>query len=338
LTGTTSYKIYNTGTTETVCVFNPRPTFVQNTPWQFLSAYTDCAECLFIPPSPTPTQTPSNTPTPSITPTISLTPSVTASPTPTSNPYCYTIQGSTTYYGECYFCPNTYNSFTDWFIRFFDGCNGTQIPAPLNMNVIAHYSDGSTQNTFIPAGGTGDYFIASSQVECGFPPECTEFRSPTFEYADVIPVVGTITECCTGPTPTPTSPTQTPTSQTPTPTPTPSVTPPVGEKSLVIYATDAAVTRQNVTLYYTVNYGPSFNIPGATATLLPISCSQIYTIPGLSAGDVITINTSLNCAIEGTQGFLSCPSITSYNLNYTYVIDAPSTQAISLTVDTSIIP
>ena len=83
LTGTTSYKLYNTGTTQTVCVFNPQPTFVQLTPWQFLSAYTNCEECEFIPPTQTPTNTPSNTPTPSITPTISVTPSITPSPTPT---------------------------------------------------------------------------------------------------------------------------------------------------------------------------------------------------------------------------------------------------------------
>ena len=200
LTGTTSYKIYNTGTTESVCIFNPKPTFIQNTPWQYLSAYTDCAECEFIPPSPTPSNTPTNTPTPSITPT-----------------------------------PN-------------------------------------------------------------------------------------------------------PTSVTPTQTPTPTETPPGGGKSLVIYVRDEAVTQQTVTLYYTVNYGPSSNIPGATSVILPITCTQIYTIPGLSLGDVVIINTSINCAIEGTQGFLSCPSITSYNLNYVYVMDAPSTQAISLTVDTSIIP
>lgn len=94
LTGTTSYKLYNTGTTETVCIFNPRPTFIQATPWQYLSAYTDCAECEFIPPSPTPTTTPTNTPTPSITPTISLTPSHTPSPTPTNEGCtpCYTYQ------------------------------------------------------------------------------------------------------------------------------------------------------------------------------------------------------------------------------------------------------
>jgi hypothetical protein len=131
--------------------------------------------------------------------------------------------------------------------------------------------------------------------------------------------------------------TPTPTSPPSTPTPTPSVTP-TANKSLVIHARDVATNRQNVTLYYTVNYGPSFNIPGATATLLPITCTQIYTITGLSTGDVITINTNLNCVIEGTTGFISCPSIVGSSLNYTYTMDAPSTQAISLTVDTSIIP
>jgi len=94
LTGTTSYKIYNTGTTQTVCIFNPKPTFIQNTAWRYLSAYTDCADCLYVPPSPTPTQTPTNTPTPSVTPTIPLTPSQTPSPTPTSEGCdpCYTYQ------------------------------------------------------------------------------------------------------------------------------------------------------------------------------------------------------------------------------------------------------
>ena len=84
--GTTSYKIYNSGTTESVCVFNPQPTFVQQTPWSYLSAYTDCAECLFVPPTPTPTTTPTNTPTPSVTPTIPPTPSVTATNTNTPTP------------------------------------------------------------------------------------------------------------------------------------------------------------------------------------------------------------------------------------------------------------
>ena len=80
LTGTTVYKIQNTGTTETECVFDLGPTFIQTTNWvQILSAYTDCYECLLIPPTPTPTQTPTISLTPSVTPTISVTPSITPS-------------------------------------------------------------------------------------------------------------------------------------------------------------------------------------------------------------------------------------------------------------------
>jgi hypothetical protein len=205
------------------------------------------------------------------------------------------------------------------------------------MNVIAHYSDGSTQNTFIPAGGSGDFYIAQSQEDCGFPPECTQYQSPTFEYADVIPVTGSINECCTEPTPTPTSVTPTPTSQTPTPTPTPSVTP-VADKSLVIFVRDVATFKQTVTLFYSVNYGSNINIPGATAVILPITCNETYTITGLNVGDIITIGSSLGCIMEGTLGSNSCPSVISSNITYTYVIDAPSIQAISLSVDTSIIP
>jgi hypothetical protein len=66
--GSVSYKIYNSITTESVCVFDPQPTFVQNTPWTYLSAYTNCVECLSGPVTPTPTSTPTNTPTPSVTP------------------------------------------------------------------------------------------------------------------------------------------------------------------------------------------------------------------------------------------------------------------------------
>jgi len=80
LTGTTVYRIQNTGTTVTECVFDVNPTFIQQTDWvQILSAYTSCEECLFIPPTPTPTMTPTISVTPSVTPTLSLTPS----PTPT---------------------------------------------------------------------------------------------------------------------------------------------------------------------------------------------------------------------------------------------------------------
>jgi len=80
LTGTTVYKIQNTATTVTECVFDLGPTFIQTTNWiQILSAYTSCEECLLIPPTPTPTMTPTISVTPSQTPTISVTPSITPS-------------------------------------------------------------------------------------------------------------------------------------------------------------------------------------------------------------------------------------------------------------------
>jgi hypothetical protein len=100
-------------------------------------------------------------------------------------------------------------------LNFLTGCGGSVIPAPVSVNVTAHYSDSSTQSTFISAGTIGDNYIAYSVIDCGTQPDCTQYQSPTFVYADVIPVSGTIGECCVSPTPTPTStlnPTPTPTS------------------------------------------------------------------------------------------------------------------------------
>lgn len=181
LTGTTSYKIYNTGTTETVCIFNPKPTFIQATPWTYLSAYTDCAECLFVPPTPTPTVTPTNTPTPSITPTISVTPSHTPSPTPTSEGciQCYTYQ---LYFEDAEFPRARYAAtYTD--------CNG-------NPQIII-------VRNYIPANVCAQQDTV--QWDDVTPPE---------SYIDNLGPCGT--SC---PTPTPTvEPTPTPT-QTPTSTP-----------------------------------------------------------------------------------------------------------------------
>jgi len=69
LSGTTVYKLQNSGFTGTECVNNVGSTFVQQTDWiQILSAYTNCFDCNLIPPSPTPTAT--LTPTPTSTPVI----------------------------------------------------------------------------------------------------------------------------------------------------------------------------------------------------------------------------------------------------------------------------
>ena len=151
--------------------------------------------------TPTPTSTPAatamETPTPTSTPT--------QTPTPTSNSYCYTIESVQSAPGECFDCSGFFASTTDTFIEFFDSCSGNTISAPFDMNVIAHYSDSTTGNTFISGGTVGNVLIATSDIQCAALPSCGEVASPTFNYADVIPVTGSISECCeTTPTPTPT--------------------------------------------------------------------------------------------------------------------------------------
>lgn len=139
------------------------------------------------------------------------------------------------------------------------------------------------------------------------------------------------------PTPTPTgtvTPTPTPTGPTPTPTPTPT---PNGSKSLQIYARDVDGSPSTLTLFYNVNGGGNINVPGATGTQLPGSCTLIYTITGLNLSDNITFGTSISCVMTGAQGF-GCPSSISTNTTYTYVMDTPTTQAVGITVDSGNIP
>lgn len=66
--GSASIKIFNPTTSESVCVFNTLPTFIQNTPWTYLSAYTNCEQCTTGPVTPTPTPTVTNTPSQTSTP------------------------------------------------------------------------------------------------------------------------------------------------------------------------------------------------------------------------------------------------------------------------------
>jgi hypothetical protein len=142
------------------------------------------------------------------------------------------------------------------------------------------------------------------------------------------------------PTPTPT-PTVTVTS-TPTPTPTVTVTstptPTPGDKMLEIYARDIDGTPSTLTLFYSKNGGANINVPGATATTLPGTCSFIYTISGLTTGDSIVFGTSVACVMEGNGSSSSCPSILGTATTFTYVIDAPTTQQVALTIDSGTIP
>ena len=148
------------------------------------------------------------------------------------------------------------------------------------------------------------------------------------------------------PTPTPTSsgtatPTPTATLVPPTPTtsstPTPTPTPTTGGKSIELRALDIASIPQTITMFYNVNGGSYINIPGGTSVIFPITCSVIYTIPGLTSGDVVIFGTSINCAMEGAGG-TGCPGYVSSLTTYSYVVDAPAVQTLSLTIDTQTIP
>jgi hypothetical protein len=125
---------------------------------------------------------------------IPTTTSTTTTAAPSTD--CYVIETIQSAPGECFDCPGYFASSTDTIITFFDDCDGNEIPAPFDINVTAHYSDSSTQNTFIAGGTTGSILIAFSDIQCIPAPECGEDASPTFEFADVVPVSGTITECC----------------------------------------------------------------------------------------------------------------------------------------------
>jgi hypothetical protein len=155
-------------------------------------------------PTTTTTTTTTTTPTTTTTTTTPITTTTTTPPTTTtttttSTPYCYEIESIQSAPGECFDCPGNFASTTDTFITFYDGCGGAQIPAPFNINVTANYSDASTQNTFISSGATGSILIATSDVQCIPAPTCGEFASPTFVSASVVPVTGSISECCGGP-------------------------------------------------------------------------------------------------------------------------------------------
>ena len=164
-------------------------------------------------------------------------------------------------------------------------------------------------------------------------PSHTPTSTPTPTPSSTIGITTTPTST---PTPTPTTGGVT---QTPTPTPTPTPTSGGGTESLMIYARDVDPTRAVLTMFYKVNSGGNINIPGATGTQIPAECTFIYTITGLTNGDVITVGTSIDCVMTGADGiFMTCPSSISSNVTYVYVMDAPLTQVISLTIDSGNIP
>jgi hypothetical protein len=184
-----------------------------------------------------------------------------------------------------------------------------------------------------------------------YTPTPTPSVSPTISLTPSITPTNTPTgTVCPGLTPTATATipitqtnTATPTGTiqaTPTNTPTNTNTPTetlAGNKSLELRVLDIASTPETITMFYSINGGANINIPGGTSVIFPITCTLLYTISGLTTGDVVIFGTSINCAMEGAGG-TGCPGFVGSLITYSYVVDAPTVQTLSLTIDTDTIP
>jgi hypothetical protein len=151
--------------------------------------------------SPTTTTTTTSTTTTSTTTTSTTTTTTTSTTTTTTTTaapttFCYTIETIQSAPGECFDCPGYFFSSTDTILKIYDECSGSQIFPPFGINVTASYSDNSTSSMFFPSGYTSSLLIAFSDVQCAPLPECGEIASPTFVSASVVPVTGSIVECC----------------------------------------------------------------------------------------------------------------------------------------------
>jgi hypothetical protein len=129
--------------------------------------------------------------------TTTTTTTTTSTTTTTAAPaYCYTLETVQSSQGECFDCPGYFASTTDTVMKIFTACSGSEIFPPFDINVESRYSDNSTSSLFIPSGYTSSIIIATSDVQCIAAPTCGENASPTFVSASIVPVSGSIVECC----------------------------------------------------------------------------------------------------------------------------------------------
>lgn len=122
------------------------------------------------------------------------------------------------------------------------------------------------------------------------------------------------------------TPTTTPTQMTPTPTLTSTPTPTIEGGVLYVYA--KFVNAENV-LQYQINYG-SYNVLGNIDSL---SCSYIYTITGLTPGDVVYFTTYSNGILALDTPPADCPnSGFACSQTYTWLVN----DYVYITVDGSV--
>jgi uncharacterized delta-60 repeat protein len=238
------------------------------------------------------------------------------------------------------------NAWVEWFDILPDG--KLLVVGPFSQwngstanKIVLLNTDGST-NTSFTSTGTGpneNVLFVKYDTLLGKPYFGGQFNSYNGLFASHI-LRTTMTgaeDLCPAPTPTPTPVTPTPTAVTPTPTAV-TPTPTAATKSLEIFGRDIDGTPSTLTLFYSKNGGSNINVPGATSTTLPSSCSSIYTITGLNTGDSIEFGTSIACVMNGNGPSSTCPSSSGSATTYTYVMDAPSTQQVAITIDSGTIP
>jgi hypothetical protein len=258
---------------------------------------------LIIDCNPIPTTT---TTTTTVAPTTTTT---TVAPIP-----CYTIESVQSAPGECFDCPGNFFTSTDTLITFFNGCSGSIIPAPFDINVTAHYSDASTGSTFIPSGTTGSVVIAFSDVQCAPLPSCGEIASPTFEFADVVPVTGSINECCVVPTttttiaPTTTTTTAAPTTTTTTASPTTTTTTTTAAPSICVTSFGASMAPCQAATQD--DHMEGFVFLSSNTPVDAVFTIQVGYLPGVVGGDCNNTNTFIDLLVTvpaGTnEGLLDC--------------------------------
>ena len=293
-------------------------------------------------------------------------------PTPTPNPICseqltisntddyyianatynrvYVSNGFPTMYGYVNQTGNVWvagstptgNNYPFW--TYYDGYDYFTLYATINAEGVFNYWEVEREFTPIWSGGT--YNVNSSDIDYHYI-EVSGVRYPVPGTQDLFDAYISYPAVCPTNTPTPTpglSPSLTPTNTltptisataTRTPTPTPSAG---GSKSLQIYGRDVSGSRATITLFYSLNGGSNINVPGYTGDILPSTCSLLYTITGLTTGDNVTIGTSTSCVMTGNGSSSSCPSSGGSFVDYTYAMDAPTTQQVAITINTSIIP
>jgi len=169
-----------------------------------------------------------------------------------------------------------------------------------------------------------------------YTPTPTPSVSPTISLTPSITPTNTPTgTVCPGLTPTMTpsqtatqtiTPTTTPTQMTPTPTSTSTPTPTIESGVLYVYA--KFVNAENV-LQYQVNYG-AYNVLGNIDSL---SCSYIFTITGLSEGDIVYFTTYSNGILALDTPPADCPnSGFACSQTYTWLVN----DYVYITVDGSV--